>query len=181
MCKIYVCAFSFSGVIRHVGDALKDHASKSRGKICTIGIAPWGIVENQEDLIGKDVSHWLLCNIKSCQVLWIVCVICSYSDISHTMFICLLIWHFQSLQNTESLVGWFICLFIQRIFPGIYNLKILSERNRGRERRWMYKQKGEEYISFNSWLYFHRKREDAKGYMEKVGIRRDLKTVTEEF
>lgn len=45
------------GVIRHVGDALKDHASKSRGKICTIGIAPWGIVENQEDLVGKDVSH----------------------------------------------------------------------------------------------------------------------------
>ncbi|XP_029859726.1 transient receptor potential cation channel subfamily M member 3 isoform X6 [Aquila chrysaetos chrysaetos] len=44
-----------TGVIRHVGDALKDHASKSRGKICTIGIAPWGIVENQEDLIGKDV------------------------------------------------------------------------------------------------------------------------------
>ena len=43
------------GVIRHVGDALKDHASKSRGKICTIGIAPWGIVENQEDLVGKDV------------------------------------------------------------------------------------------------------------------------------
>lgn len=35
---------------------MKDHASKSRGKICTIGIAPWGIVENQEDLIGRDVS-----------------------------------------------------------------------------------------------------------------------------
>lgn len=47
---------SSAGVIRHVGDALKDHASKSRGKICTIGIAPWGIVENQEDLVGKDVS-----------------------------------------------------------------------------------------------------------------------------
>ncbi|XP_051875162.1 transient receptor potential cation channel subfamily M member 3 isoform X2 [Pristis pectinata] len=46
---------SFLGVIRHVGDALKDHASKSRGRICIIGIAPWGIVENQEDLIGKDV------------------------------------------------------------------------------------------------------------------------------
>nr|KAF6332271.1 transient receptor potential cation channel subfamily M member 3 [Pipistrellus kuhlii] len=44
-----------TGVIRHVGDALKDHASKSRGKICTIGIAPWGIVENQEDLVGRDV------------------------------------------------------------------------------------------------------------------------------
>ena len=39
-----------------MGDALKDHASKSRGKICTIGIAPWGIVENQEDLVGKDVG-----------------------------------------------------------------------------------------------------------------------------
>lgn len=46
-----------AGVIRHVGDALKDHASKSRGKICTIGIAPWGIVENQEDLVGKDVCN----------------------------------------------------------------------------------------------------------------------------
>uniref|UniRef100_A0A8D0GS91 Transient receptor potential cation channel subfamily M member 3 n=1 Tax=Sphenodon punctatus TaxID=8508 RepID=A0A8D0GS91_SPHPU len=52
----YGCvSVSLSGVIRHVGDALKDHASKSRGKICTIGIAPWGIVENQEDLVGKDV------------------------------------------------------------------------------------------------------------------------------
>ncbi|XP_072258385.1 transient receptor potential cation channel subfamily M member 1 isoform X1 [Pyxicephalus adspersus] len=45
-----------TGVIRHVGDALKDHSSKSRGRICAIGIAPWGIVENKEDLIGKDVN-----------------------------------------------------------------------------------------------------------------------------
>uniref|UniRef100_A0A8D2L1N1 TRPM SLOG domain-containing protein n=1 Tax=Varanus komodoensis TaxID=61221 RepID=A0A8D2L1N1_VARKO len=44
-----------TGVIRHVGDALKDHSSKSRGRICAIGIAPWGIVENKEDLIGRDV------------------------------------------------------------------------------------------------------------------------------
>lgn len=43
------------GVIRHVGDALKDHSSKSRGKVCAIGIAPWGILENKEDLLGKDV------------------------------------------------------------------------------------------------------------------------------
>lgn len=43
------------GVIRHVGDALKDHSSKSRGKVCAIGIAPWGILENKEDLIGRDV------------------------------------------------------------------------------------------------------------------------------
>lgn len=53
---LILCPDSRTGVIRHVGDALKDHASKSRGKICTIGIAPWGIVENQEDLVGKDVS-----------------------------------------------------------------------------------------------------------------------------
>lgn len=38
-----------------MGDALKDHSSKSRGKVCAIGIAPWGILENKEDLIGKDV------------------------------------------------------------------------------------------------------------------------------
>ncbi|XP_045070300.1 transient receptor potential cation channel subfamily M member 1-like isoform X2 [Coregonus clupeaformis] len=46
-----------TGVIRHVGDALKDHSSKSRGKVCAIGIAPWGIVENREDLIGRDVTR----------------------------------------------------------------------------------------------------------------------------
>lgn len=43
------------GVISHVGDALKDHSSKSRGRVCAIGIAPWGILENKEDLVGKDV------------------------------------------------------------------------------------------------------------------------------
>ncbi|XP_069758444.1 transient receptor potential cation channel subfamily M member 1-like [Narcine bancroftii] len=46
-----------TGVIRHVGDALKDHSSKSRGRICAIGFAPWGIVENRMDLIGKDVTR----------------------------------------------------------------------------------------------------------------------------
>ncbi|CAK6951019.1 transient receptor potential cation channel subfamily M member 1-like [Scomber scombrus] len=46
-----------TGVFRHVGDALKEHSSKSRGKVCAIGIAPWGILENKEDLIGKDVTR----------------------------------------------------------------------------------------------------------------------------
>lgn len=50
----------YTGVIRHVGDALKDHSSKSRGKVCAIGIAPWGIVENKEDLIGRDVRPTLI-------------------------------------------------------------------------------------------------------------------------
>ncbi|XP_074809338.1 transient receptor potential cation channel subfamily M member 6 [Natator depressus] len=44
-----------SGVSRHVGDALKAHASQYLRKVCAIGIPPWGIIENQRDLIGKDV------------------------------------------------------------------------------------------------------------------------------
>ncbi|EHB04963.1 Transient receptor potential cation channel subfamily M member 1 [Heterocephalus glaber] len=46
-----------TGVVSHVGEALKDQSSKSRGRVCTIGIAPWGMVENKEDLIGKDVTR----------------------------------------------------------------------------------------------------------------------------
>ncbi|XP_072574041.1 transient receptor potential cation channel subfamily M member 7 isoform X2 [Paramormyrops kingsleyae] len=44
-----------TGVAKHVGDALKEHSSRSARKICTIGIAPWGVIENRNDLIGKDV------------------------------------------------------------------------------------------------------------------------------
>uniref|UniRef100_A0A8C6YIA6 Transient receptor potential cation channel subfamily M member 7 n=1 Tax=Naja naja TaxID=35670 RepID=A0A8C6YIA6_NAJNA len=44
-----------TGVAKHVGDALKEHASRSSRKICTIGIAPWGVIENRNDLVGKDV------------------------------------------------------------------------------------------------------------------------------
>uniref|UniRef100_A0A3Q3KXC3 non-specific serine/threonine protein kinase n=1 Tax=Mastacembelus armatus TaxID=205130 RepID=A0A3Q3KXC3_9TELE len=44
-----------TGVAKHVGDALKEHYSKSSKKICTIGIAPWGVIENRKDLIGRDI------------------------------------------------------------------------------------------------------------------------------
>ncbi|NXL42087.1 TRPM7 protein, partial [Podilymbus podiceps] len=44
-----------TGVAKHVGDALREHASRSSRKICTIGIAPWGVIENRNDLIGRDV------------------------------------------------------------------------------------------------------------------------------
>ncbi|KAG8440538.1 hypothetical protein GDO86_006327 [Hymenochirus boettgeri] len=44
-----------AGVAKHVGDALKEHASRSSRKICTIGIAPWGVIENRNDLVGRDV------------------------------------------------------------------------------------------------------------------------------
>ncbi|KFP13714.1 Transient receptor potential cation channel subfamily M member 6, partial [Egretta garzetta] len=44
-----------SGVSRHVGDALKGRVSPHLRQICAVGIPPWGIIENQRDLIGKDV------------------------------------------------------------------------------------------------------------------------------
>ncbi|CAL8243217.1 unnamed protein product [Lota lota] len=44
-----------TGVAKHVGDALKEHSTRSSKKICTIGIAPWGVIENRNDLIGRDV------------------------------------------------------------------------------------------------------------------------------
>ncbi|XP_057684456.1 transient receptor potential cation channel subfamily M member 7 isoform X2 [Corythoichthys intestinalis] len=44
-----------TGVAKHVGDALKEHSSRSSKKICTIGIASWGVIENRTDLIGRDI------------------------------------------------------------------------------------------------------------------------------
>ncbi|XP_006145577.1 transient receptor potential cation channel subfamily M member 6, partial [Tupaia chinensis] len=44
-----------TGVSKHVGDALKAHSSQSLRKIWAVGIPPWGVIENQRDLIGKDV------------------------------------------------------------------------------------------------------------------------------
>nr|XP_020864229.1 transient receptor potential cation channel subfamily M member 6 isoform X3 [Phascolarctos cinereus] len=44
-----------TGVSKHVGAALKAHSSQCLRKIWTVGIPPWGIIENQRDLIGKDV------------------------------------------------------------------------------------------------------------------------------
>ncbi|XP_051876603.1 transient receptor potential cation channel subfamily M member 6-like [Pristis pectinata] len=44
-----------TGTARHVGDAVRDHTSPYLRKICIIGITPWGVIENNRDLIGKDV------------------------------------------------------------------------------------------------------------------------------
>ncbi|CAH3032487.1 unnamed protein product, partial [Porites lobata] len=52
-----------TGVMRHVGEAVKGHTVMSRGAMLTdktsqvhlIGIAPWGIVEHRSELIGEDV------------------------------------------------------------------------------------------------------------------------------
>nr|XP_030732856.1 transient receptor potential cation channel subfamily M member 6 [Globicephala melas] len=44
-----------TGVSKHVGDALKAHSFQSLRKIWTVGIPPWGVIENRTDLIGRDV------------------------------------------------------------------------------------------------------------------------------
>ncbi|KAB1280528.1 Transient receptor potential cation channel subfamily M member 6 [Camelus dromedarius] len=44
-----------TGVSKHVGDALEAHSSQSSRKIWTVGIPPWGVIENRKDLIGRDV------------------------------------------------------------------------------------------------------------------------------
>lgn len=59
-----VCAQT--GVAKHVGDALREHASRSSRKICTIGIAPWGVIENRNDLVGRDVRINYLIEITIC-------------------------------------------------------------------------------------------------------------------
>ncbi|XP_039270713.2 transient receptor potential cation channel subfamily M member 1-like isoform X2 [Styela clava] len=40
-----------TGVGSIVGNALKEHKARSRGRIYSIGVAPWGVVDNREDLI----------------------------------------------------------------------------------------------------------------------------------
>ncbi|XP_038077470.1 transient receptor potential cation channel subfamily M member 1-like [Patiria miniata] len=55
-----------TGVTLHVGDALNNHSVKMRGRIVTIGIAPWGVLNNRENLIGKDTTkpyHSVSCPI----------------------------------------------------------------------------------------------------------------------
>ena len=50
-----------------MGDALKGRASPHLKKVCAVGIPPWGVIENQRDLIGKDVS-WTHFNNKSLRI-----------------------------------------------------------------------------------------------------------------
>ncbi|ESP05269.1 hypothetical protein LOTGIDRAFT_102152, partial [Lottia gigantea] len=44
-----------TGVTRHVGDAISDRTTKAKNKVVAIGISPWGVVENRDDLIGRDI------------------------------------------------------------------------------------------------------------------------------
>ncbi|KAM9311885.1 transient receptor potential cation channel subfamily M member 7-like [Gastrophryne carolinensis] len=44
-----------NGAAEHIGDALKEHASGLSRKVCTVGIAPWGVVDGRQDLIGQNI------------------------------------------------------------------------------------------------------------------------------
>jgi len=45
--------------MKHVGDALGDTIVQARNNIVTIGIAPWGVVHKNHELVGQDVSRHL--------------------------------------------------------------------------------------------------------------------------
>ena len=58
-----------TGVMRHVGEAVKGHTVMSRGALLSkdkasqlhlIGIATWGIVDHREDLINSQVGLFFL-------------------------------------------------------------------------------------------------------------------------
>ncbi len=57
-----VIIFSFlppsplEGVTRHVGEALGDEVHVRGSKIVALGIAPWGVVQQRDMLVGIDVS-----------------------------------------------------------------------------------------------------------------------------
>lgn len=44
------------GVSKYVGDAVKSFGSHDLRKRNTVGITPWGVIDNNMDLIGRDVS-----------------------------------------------------------------------------------------------------------------------------
>ncbi|KAJ8028997.1 Transient receptor potential cation channel subfamily M member 3 [Holothuria leucospilota] len=55
-----------TGVGIHVGDALNNHSVKMRGRITTIGMCSWGVLNKRENFLGKDLIksyHSVACPI----------------------------------------------------------------------------------------------------------------------
>ncbi|PIK61557.1 putative transient receptor potential cation channel subfamily M member 6 [Apostichopus japonicus] len=75
-----------TGVMKYVGEALRDHARRSRNKIVAIGIAPWGIVENRDTLV-DEVGTATANKVKSYRVTSSVDSDGSPLDPNHTHFI----------------------------------------------------------------------------------------------
>jgi hypothetical protein len=42
-----------AGVMKHVGEAVRDYGLTAEGRVIAIGIAPWGCVQNKEVLISS--------------------------------------------------------------------------------------------------------------------------------
>ncbi len=56
--KIFAVLFTFSlGVSKYVGEAVKTFGSYNLRKRNTVGITPWGVIDNNMDLIGHTVSE----------------------------------------------------------------------------------------------------------------------------
>ncbi len=50
-----ITAGTDTGVVKHIGGILKDILPNSQHKLIVIGIAPWGVVNDRESLLGIDV------------------------------------------------------------------------------------------------------------------------------
>ena len=46
----------YTGVVKHIGDMLRNHLPKTRNNIIVIGIAPWGVICGRESLIQRGVN-----------------------------------------------------------------------------------------------------------------------------
>lgn len=44
------------GVVKHIGDMLRENFPRTRTNVIVIGIAPWGVVNEKESLIGYGVD-----------------------------------------------------------------------------------------------------------------------------
>lgn len=54
MCGFFLPASQ--GVSKYVGEAVKIFGGHDLRKRNTVGVTPWGVIENNAELIGKDVS-----------------------------------------------------------------------------------------------------------------------------
>lgn len=63
-CSVAVRSAAFlrtPGVSKYVGEAVKTFGGHNLRKRNTVGITPWGVIDNNMDLIGRDVSTAILC------------------------------------------------------------------------------------------------------------------------
>ena len=51
-----ITAGTDTGVVKHVGDMLREYLPKRRSNVVVIGIAPWGVVNDKESLIGSGIE-----------------------------------------------------------------------------------------------------------------------------